>query len=77
MELAMMAEAGLTPEQVLRSATAEASRCLGLEDVGTLEKGKAADFIVVDGNPLEDVSNLRKIDSVWIAGNRVPQSASE
>jgi imidazolonepropionase-like amidohydrolase len=77
MELAMMAEAGLTPEQVLRSATAGASRCLGLEDVGTLEKGKAADFIVVDGNPLEDVSNLRKIDSVWVAGNRVPQGASE
>jgi imidazolonepropionase-like amidohydrolase len=77
MELAMMAEAGLTPEQVLRSATAGASRCLGLEDVGTLEKGKAADFIVVDGNPLEDLSNLRKIDSVWVAGNRVPQGTSE
>jgi imidazolonepropionase-like amidohydrolase len=77
MELAMMAEAGLTPEQVLRSATADAARCLGIEDVGTLEKGKAADFIVVDGNPLEAVSDLRKIDSVWIAGNRVPQRASE
>ena len=40
MELSMMADAGLTPEQILRSATADAARCLGLEELGTLEKGK-------------------------------------
>jgi len=77
MELAMMADAGLTPEQVLLSATADAARCLGLEELGTLEKGKWADFIVLDEDPLEDIAKMRSIDSVWISGNRVPQGASE
>jgi len=77
MELSMMADAGLTPEQILRSATADAARCLGLEELGTLEKGKWADFIVLDEDPLEDIAKMRSIDSVWISGNRVPQGASE
>jgi imidazolonepropionase-like amidohydrolase len=77
MELGMMADAGLTPEQILRSATANAARCLGLEDVGTLEMGKMADFVVLNEDPLADIKKMRSIDSVWIAGNRVPQGASE
>jgi len=72
MELAMMAEAGLTPKQILMAATGDAARCLGFTDVGTLEPGKWADFIVLDENPLTDIKNMRAIDSVWIAGNRVP-----
>ncbi len=77
MELGMMAEAGLTPEQILRSATGDAARCLGLEEVGTIEKGKWADFVVLNEDPLGDISKMRSIDSVWISGNRVPQGASE
>lgn len=77
MELAMMADAGLTPEQILRSATGDAARCLGLNEVGTLEKGKWADFIVLNEDPLADIAKMRSIDSVWISGNRVPQGASE
>jgi len=77
MELTMMADAGLTPEQILRSATTDAARCLGLEELGTLEKGKWADFVVLNEDPLTDITKMRSIDSVWISGNRVPQGASE
>lgn len=72
LELEMMADAGMSPEQILLSATRDAARCLGLDDLGTLEAGKWADFVVVDESPLDDVGGLRTIDSVWIAGNRVP-----
>jgi imidazolonepropionase-like amidohydrolase len=77
MELSMMADAGLSPEQILRSATGDAARCLGLDEAGTLEEGNWADFIVLSEDPLIDIENMRSIDSVWISGNRVPQSASE
>jgi len=74
MELEMMVDAGLTPQQVLRSATLDAARCLRIDrDLGTLEAGKWADFVVLDASPLERISNVRRIRSVWIAGNRVGQ----
>ena len=72
MELALMADAGLSPMQILVSATGDAARCLGLDDVGTLERGKWADFVVLTEDPLADILNSRSIESVWIAGNRVP-----
>jgi imidazolonepropionase-like amidohydrolase len=77
MELERMADAGLTPEQILRSATGDAARCLGLDELGTIEKGKWADFIVLNEDPLSDIRKMRSLDSVWISGNRVPQGASE
>ena len=72
MELELMAEAGLSPKQILMSATGDAARCLGFTEIGTLESGKWADFIVVNDNPLADINNMRSIDAVYIAGNRVP-----
>jgi len=72
MELELMAKAGLTPRQVLASATRDAARCMKIDrEVGTLERGKWADFVALTADPLADISNVRKIDSVWIAGNRV------
>jgi imidazolonepropionase-like amidohydrolase len=72
MELEMMAKAGLTPRQVLASATRDAARCMKLDaDVGTLETNKWADFVALNADPLVDISNVKKIDSVWIAGNKV------
>jgi imidazolonepropionase-like amidohydrolase len=72
MELEMMVKAGLTPRQVLTAATRDAARCLHLDrELGTLEPGKWADFVVLNGDPLTDISNVRKIDSVWIAGARL------
>ena len=73
MELDLMARAGLSPAQILRSATRDAARCMGLAgQVGTLEPGAWADFVVLSGNPLDDVANFHRIESVWVAGNRVP-----
>ena len=69
----MMADAGMTPAQILKSATIDAAACLGQEDIGTLEAGKWADFVVLGANPLEDILNTRTIEAVYIAGNRVPR----
>jgi len=58
-ELKYLVEAGLSPMQALRAGTQWAARCLGLDrEIGTLEKGRQADLVVVDGNPLDDVTVL-------------------
>jgi imidazolonepropionase-like amidohydrolase len=73
LELEYMVKAGLTPMQTLVAATATGAQLLHASDqFGTLEPGKWADLLVLDANPLDDIRNTRKLDSVWIAGNRVP-----
>ncbi|HET8697385.1 MAG TPA: amidohydrolase family protein, partial [Gammaproteobacteria bacterium] len=65
LELAMLAAAGIPNDQVLRIATAESALALGLErQVGTLEEGKLADFVVVDGDPLAHLTDTAKIMGV-------------
>lgn len=72
LELEMMAEAGLTPAQVLHAATGQAARCLQVAGrLGTLEPGAWADFLVFRNNPLADVRETRSLDSVWIGGVRL------
>lgn len=72
MELELMVKAGLTTRQALLAATRDAARCMQIDrDLGTLEAGKWGDFVVLDADPLADISNVRRIHSVWIAGNRV------
>jgi imidazolonepropionase-like amidohydrolase len=72
MELEMMAKAGMEPRQILASATSDAARCWKVDkDLGTLEVGKWADFVVLDADPLANISNTKKISEVFIAGNRV------
>ncbi len=71
MEFDLMAEAGLSPEQILLSATSVAADCVHLEDVGTLEAGKWADFVVLNENPMRDVKALHSIRDVFIAGNAI------
>ncbi|MCY4129999.1 MAG: amidohydrolase family protein [Gammaproteobacteria bacterium] len=64
-EMELMVEAGMTPVEVLRSATVIPAHMMGIEHlVGTIEMGKRADLIVVRGNPLEDISALREIE--WV-----------
>jgi imidazolonepropionase-like amidohydrolase len=58
-ELPLLVAAGLTPMQALQAATGWAAECLGLEhEIGTVEKGKRADLVVVDGDPLADLRVL-------------------
>ena len=71
LEMELMAEAGLNPMQIIVSATGDAANCMGFKDLGTLEVGKWADFIVLKKNPLDDIKNSRSIESVWIAGNQI------
>jgi len=72
LEMSMMVEAGLSPMQVLQSATQVAAQCLGLNYLGTLEPGKWADVLVLDRDPLVNIDNTRSLSQVWIAGNPVP-----
>jgi len=72
MELELMVKAGLSTRQALAAATRDAARCMKVDrELGTLETGKWADFVVLNGDPLVEIGNVKKIDSVWIAGNRV------
>ena len=73
LELEYETKAGLTPMQALVSATSGAAKVINIsQEVGTLERGKLADFVVLTANPLDDIKNTRAIDSVWIGGVRVP-----
>ena len=72
MEMHMMVDAGMSPLDAIRSSTGVAAECIGMGDIGTLEPGKWGDFSVLTENPAEDIRNSHSIESVWIAGNRVP-----
>src|SRR4029077_6670668 len=68
-ELALLVRAGLTPMEALRAATLNAARFLGTEnDFGTVEKGKVADLVLLQANPLDDISNSKKIAAVIYDG---------
>jgi len=71
LELEMMVEAGLTPMQALVSATGDAARCHNRAgELGTLAAGAAADIMILNQNPLDNIRNTRSIDSIWIAGRK-------
>ena len=70
-EMELMVEAGLTPMQVIQAATKNSAEALGIsKDFGTLEKGKAADLIVLNENPLDDIRNTKTIHAVYLAGKK-------
>jgi imidazolonepropionase-like amidohydrolase len=74
-EMADMVAAGMTPAQVIVAATRNSAELLKLSDAGTLETGKSADFIVLDANPLDDITNTRRIASVYLRGAAVDRGA--
>jgi imidazolonepropionase-like amidohydrolase len=70
-----MVLAGMTPMQVIVAATKSAAEFLKVTDAGTLEVGKSADFMVLDANPLDNITNTRKIASVYLRGAAVDRSS--
>jgi imidazolonepropionase-like amidohydrolase len=70
-EMELMVQSGLTPMQVIQSFSKGASEALGIDrDFGTLAKGKAADLLVLEKNPLENITNMRTIQAIYLGGKK-------
>ena len=74
-ELELMVAAGLSPMDVIATATSRSADRLGLDDSGRLAPGARADFIVLDANPLDDITNTRRIADVYLGGSAVDRAA--
>jgi imidazolonepropionase-like amidohydrolase len=78
LELALMVEIGLSPAQAIRAATLTAAECIGCdEELGTVETGKLADLIAVDGDPLSDISAMERVRLVIKDGEVAKNTLSE
>ena len=73
-EMEDMVRAGMLPADVLVSATGHSAALLALDDVGTLEARKSADFVVLEANPIDDITNTRRIVDVYLRGERVDRA---
>jgi imidazolonepropionase-like amidohydrolase len=74
-EMADMVAAGMTPAQVIVAGTRNGAEFLRMSDSGTIEAGKSADLLVLDANPVDDITNTRRISAVYLRGvavNRTP-----
>ena len=74
-EMEDMVAAGMSPAAVITAATRNSAELLQLADVGTVEADKSADFIVLDANPLDDITNSRRIAAVYLRGEKVDRAA--
>ena len=74
-EMADMAKCGMTPAQVIVAATRNSAQLMNLTDAGTIAARKSADFIVLDANPLDDITNTHRISSVYLRGTQVDRAA--
>lgn len=75
-EMSLLAEAGLSPMEIIVAATRAGAQALGkLDELGTIERGRRADLLLLSANPLEDVRNLRKIDRIMLKGQWVDRAA--
>ncbi len=74
-ELESMANAGMTPMQVIVASTSRAAEYLKLDNMGVLAPGKEADFLVLDANPLDNITNTERISRIYIKGAAVDRAA--
>jgi imidazolonepropionase-like amidohydrolase len=74
-EMADMVAAGMTPSDVIVAATKNSAEFLRLDDAGTIAAGKSADFLVLDANPLDDITNTRKMSGVYLRGAAIDRPA--
>jgi imidazolonepropionase-like amidohydrolase len=75
-EMRLLVQSGFEPIEVLRGATSNAARFLGLADsLGSVAPGKLADFVLLDGDPLDDISNAQRIWAVVTNGRLLPAAA--
>ena len=74
-EMRDMVSCGLSPMEAIVSATSVNAAILGLDDLGSVAEGKNASFVVLDANPLDDISNTRRISQVYLRGEEVDRDA--
>ncbi len=74
-EIGMYVRLGMTPADAIVASTSRPTEVLRIQDTGTLAVGKRADFIVLNANPLENIRNTRKIDSVYLSGARLDRQS--
>jgi len=70
-----MAHAGMTPMQVIVAATSRPAEYLQLDNMGLLAAGKEADFLVLDANPLDNITNTQRISKVYLKGVEIDRVA--
>jgi imidazolonepropionase-like amidohydrolase len=76
LELDAMVAAGMSAPEALTAATGTAADALGWADrIGSLEPGKMADLLVVDGNPMQDICALKNVRRVWLDGQRISRQS--
>ncbi|MDX1494875.1 MAG: amidohydrolase family protein, partial [Longimicrobiales bacterium] len=76
LEMEDMVRSGMEPADVIVAATSTSARLMELEgEVGAVAPGRSADFVILDANPLEDITNTRAIDAVYLRGEAIDRGA--
>jgi imidazolonepropionase-like amidohydrolase len=76
LEMEMMQDAGLTPMQIIMSASKHAAELLGLRNLGVIRPANWADFLILDADPLQDIKHMRNINAVFIAGSKIDRAGN-